>query len=814
MTAFNSNWKFFLEGLNDIGLDASQRDYNDSNWENKTLPHDWSIEQGYNKQLGDGATAYILGGVAWYRKHFDAEEYTIGKTAILYFDGIYNITEIYLNGELIKKHYYGYTPIQIDISNTIDSKNNVIAIKVDHSRYVDSRWYTGSGIYRKASLTFYDDAYILKDELKIDSFIKPDGSAEIDIRGFLHTSKNSERLNIIIKDKSGKIILTEEREFSAAEFKLNTLKIENPLLWDLDSPNLYSLSISKDNNEIIAVNFGIRTIHFDSDKGFFLNGKPVKIKGVCLHHEAGLVGSAVPKDIWKYRFENLKALGCNAIRTAHNPQSQEFLDLCDEMGLLVQEEFFDEWDYPKDKRQNGMEQHDDYLSRGYNIYFQEDGERVLKDTINFHYNHPSIFQWSIGNEIEWTYKGNREATGFFDSDASGNYFWKLPPNDRKTIKENLKKYSTDEIKIGETANKLSKWVKEVDTTRPVVANCILPSASFESGYCDAIDIVGFSYRRVMYDWAHKVYPDKPIMGCENVGQYHEWKAVEDREFVSGTFLWTGIDYMGESSESHRAKWSEKATGSGLLDLIGAIKPSGHMFKSLWTTSPTLFIATQKESLSFYENEGNKVSPKKGNNWEHRLWLWPNVNEHFNYEEGDSIIVEAYSNCENVELFLGDVSLGKKYLFDFEDHIYRWALSYKKESLRAVGKMANGEHIECCLIPTSKPNHLKITANKTHLNKNSHECVILTASLQDKENYVVKDSLVDVVFNVKGRTKILGCDNGSIYNTVNPLNMHSITKNGKVYLILQENGECDSIEVEAYVNTPVDISGDKIRIQIK
>ena len=235
----------------------------------------------------------------------------------------------------------------------------------------------------------------------------------------------------------------------------------------------------------------------------------------------------------------------------------------------------------KDKRKNMKEQSVDYITRGYGEHFHKWNKFDLTNTVLCHRNHPSVFQWSIGNEIEWTYLENAKATGFFGNmDWSGNYFWSQPPIGKEKIREVFLEEQAKENKpyqVGKTAQMLSDWTKELDKARPVVANCILPSASFESGYADALDIVGFSYRQVMYDYARKFYPEKTIMGTENLPQYHEWKAIMERPFVSGTFLWTGFDYLGERNES----WPSKATASGLFDLAGFEKPGYHMYRTLW-----------------------------------------------------------------------------------------------------------------------------------------------------------------------------------------------------------------------------------------
>ena len=270
-----------------------------------------------------------------------------------------------------------------------------------------------------------------------------------------------------------------------------------------------------------------------------------------------------------------------------------------------------------------------------------------------HRNHPCIIQWSIGNEIEWTYPSNRPATGFFNNmNWDGNYFWSQPPFPPEKIREEYKRLSADELPIEKTAEKLAHWTRELDKTRPVIANCILPSVSMLNGYADQLDVAGLSYRRVMYDYVHQHYPDKPIMGTECLPQWHEWKAVSERPFVAGIFLWTGLDHMGEV----HGKWPKKSNNPGLLDQAGFPKTSYQMFRSLWTEEPHIYICSQTAEKSRYvvSPDGN-VGERDPGSWEHLTWYWPDLNEHWNYEDNEPVIVEVYSNCGQVELFQNNVS---------------------------------------------------------------------------------------------------------------------------------------------------------------
>ena len=807
---FNFDWEFSLE-------DSLQQQ---TDWRKIRLPHDWSVEASFDSISGEGATGYLPGGIGLYKKEF-ALDLENDQLAYILFDGVYNNAEVSLNQKKLGFHPYGYSPFYFNISDALQAQNgnNILEVKVDRTRYADSRWYTGSGIYRNVDL-------IVKNKLHIPIWgtfvttpkITPTQAevlVETKIKNDFDENHQAEVLTVIFDSKGEKIAESTSNVSIQANKEQNSsqkLLVVNPQLWDIETPHLYKAvtSIIK-KGEIIdqtETSFGIRTIRFDADKGFFLNDKNRKIKGVCLHHDAGLVGAAVPKGVWQRRLQKLKDGGCNAIRIAHNPASQEFLDLCDEMGFLVQDEFFDEWDNPKDKRKNMNEQSVDYITRGYAEHFQEWAEKDLKNTVLAHRNHPSIIQWSIGNEIEWTYPRNGDATGFFNNmHWGGNYFWSLPPNSPEQIKKQMETLPRGKYDIGETAQKLADWTRELDTTRYIIANCILPSSSYESGYIDALDMVGYSYRRVIYDYGHKNYPDIPIMGTENLGQWHEWKAVMERPFISGTYLWTGIDYMGESNGG----WPNKGSSSGLLDLAGFEKPAFHMFKSLWQDKPHVHMVTQTEKNSIYDIDGagNPVEKKPGA-WKQALWGWHNVNEYWNYNADDRIIVEVYSNCDEVELFLNNTSLGVKKLTDFEDHIYKWAVPFEKGTLMAQGKR-NGQLVETSLITALEPNTIELSVDKTDLKANGYDVAHIVAQLVDKDGNPVKNNEREITFMVDSDVKILGVDNGAIDNVQDFQSNKIMTSQGRCLLIIQAKRKPSEIKLKANSGT---LKSNQIAISIK
>ncbi len=785
---FNFGWKFSLNEK----PDATSPEYEDEDWRTVDLPHDWSVEFPFDSTLWEGCTGYLPGGIGWYRKHFEINN-DDDQVAYLHFDGVYNNSEYWLNGKKIHHHPYGYSPFYFDLTPHLKKHNeNILAIKVDRSRRADSRWYPGSGIYRNVKLiktnklhipiwgTFITTPQVSENAAEI--------ALEIKVKNDFYEKKEFQIFTKIFDQFENKI--TESKNNFSLEKKTEdvfhqNIEINTPQLWSLNNPNLYtaitSLFFKGNKIDEYSTPFGIRTFRFDPDDGFFLNEKNMKIKGVCLHHDGGLVGAAVPKDVWRRRLQILKSGGCNAIRNSHNPGSQEFLDLCDEMGFLVQDEFFDEWDNPKDKRLNMHEQHSDYDSRGYAEQFQAWAEKDLKNTVLAHRNHPSIIQWSIGNEIEWTYPRARKATGFFDNmNWNGNYFWSQPPFSPEQIKETYFSLPAGDFSIEKTAKKLANWTRELDTTRPIIANCILPASSLANGYADALNIVGFSYRRVMYDYAKKHYPDKVIMGTENLAQWHEWKAVMERPFVSGTFLWTGIDYMGEANEG----WPRKGSGSGLLDLAGFPKPSYHMMKSLWTDEPHIYMTTQSLPKSIYKINKNKaVVENVEGAWEQALWSWHDVNEHWNYTDGEMVIVEILSNCEEVELFHNGKSLGKKYLANLPDHIYKWAIPFSSGKLIAKGNK-NGEAVEYELNTALKPVSISVELDKNNLTANGYDVAHIVVQLIDENNNPVQHTEREIFFEINGNIKSLGVDNGHNRN-VQPYQSNKVTtKNGRALLIVQ------------------------------
>ncbi len=792
---FNFDWKFSLEEHED----AWKSDFNDDNWRALNLPHDWVVENSMDPNFEFWqATGRIPGkGIGWYRKKF-INQATEDEVTYILFDGMYNNATIWINGKQLGFHPYGYSPFYYDLTQYLNrnAQENVIVVKIDHTRYADSRWYTGAGIYRNVKLITTNKLHVSVWGMFITT---PEVSSEtakvkarIKIENHFQEAKNV-ILNTSLFGPDGKRVAQQKEEILIEKESEITqvFNIQNPSLWDIENPHLYKAisTILIDGKEVDSYEqtFGIRSIRFDANKGFFLNNKNTKIKGVCLHHDGGLVGTAVPKGVWKRRLKTLKEAGCNAIRSAHNPASDEFLDLCDEMGFLVQDEFFDEWDNPKDKRFNMNQKSVHEETQGYGQYFQKWAEQDLKTTMLSHRNHPSIIQWSIGNEIEWTYPRNQAATGFFNNmNWSGNYFWSEPPFAPAKIKEMLTTLPKEEYDIGLTAQKLAKWTKQYDTTRYVTANCILPSVSHLNGYVDALDMVGYSYRRVLYDYGHKNYPEVPIMGMENVPQFHEWKAIMEKDHIAGTYLWTGVDYMGEV----RAAYPAKTNGSGILDLAGFTKPAYHMYKTLWSDESHIFMTTNIYDQIKYNgkrlykiNSGLEVEEYTSDAWKHFVWGWQSVNEHWNYNLNDTVIVEVFTNCAQAELYLNDQSLGVKNKADFEDNILKWAVLFKPGELSVKGIHEGKKQVSFKYATAGDATAIHTTIDKKELIADHYDVAHIVVQLLDEKGNPTHDNRL-IEFEVNDGLRILGVDNGSSNNSQDFQAQQIETHKGRALLMLQ------------------------------
>lgn len=815
---FNFDWKFTK---NEVKQGESLT-LDDSQWQDVRLPHDWSIEAGYTQENTSGATGYLPGGEGWYRKHFATPTLANGKTAKtqILFDGVYNHSEVWINGHSLGKRPSGYAPFHHDLTPYLhsNSSDNVIAVYVDRTRYIDTRWYPGSGIYRNVKLIVTGPVHTPIWSTTVKTLDVEPAQAKLLIESQVkNQTAEAQNLNITttILDESGKTISSNNQQLMVAENSTKgfeqVLSLSNPQLWDLDSPSLYFAKIDIFNGKQLLdsnkTRFGIRTLKNDVNLGFFLNGKNIKIKGVNLHHDAGLVGSAVPKGVWERRLKLLKEAGVNAIRTGHHTASKEFIELCDEMGFLVQEESFDEWMMPKDKRRNFSQKGPvDYITEGYSNDFAEWAERDLKAMLMRDKNNPSIFQWNIGNEIEWSYPHYLLSTGYIKNGKPVSSMSEPPTITPEESKKIFETFKTDKPKLADTAAELAAWVRDIDLSRPVIANLVTPSVSHYSGYTDALDIVGYSYRTGLYEYARELYPDKMLMGTENVAQWHEWKAIKDKPYISGMFIWTGIDYLGEATK----RWPTKGAASGMLDFAGFKKPLYHMMRSLWDERPNIYITTKEMDSSIYKVDGDKVVEKRPGRWKRATWGWHNVNDHWNYDANELVVVEVYTNVEKVELFHNGQSLGVQTLSGNEDHIMKWAAPYQAGELVAKSAVT-GTTVSYSLQTASKPVAVALTVDKKALTADNYDVAHVIAQLVDSNGVAVKNEERTFTFSVDEKLRTLGVDNGDS-KFVDAHKTNTVASNkGRALLIVQGK----TLEGLANIKVTADnLQGDNVSLELK
>jgi len=727
-TNFNKNWKFFLGDE----PKAKNVNFNDAKWRKLTLPHDWSIEGTFDeknpaKPEGGGLPT----GIGWYRKEFIAPANFKNRLINIEFDGVYKDSEVWVNGQYLGKRPYGYISFAYEISKFLKEGKNIIAVKVDNSAQPDSRWYSGSGIYRNVWLTSTAKIAIEHWGTNVESTVvdieKGTGTAMLSIHNRLKNASGlPQAVNIVntILDPEGKLVLKKESPQvnidTIGRNVLADIHISKAKLWSVDEPKQYKLITEIVQNKVVIDKketlFGIRDARFDAKYGFYLNDQHLKIQGVCLHHDLGALGSAVNVRAMERQLEIMKAMGVNAIRTAHNPPAPEFLDLCDKMGFLVMDEAFDMWAKKKTKND-------------FHLNFPEWHKRDLEDMIKRDRNHPSIILWSIGNEI-------REQ---FDSTG---------------------------IAI---TKELVGIVKNLDKSRPVISALTETDAKKNFIYqANALDIYGLNYNHKLYKDFPKNYPGVKFLATEttsaletrgfydtadsirrwprdgktkftegnkdwsasaydNVSAYwgstHEETLKEAKKYdhVSGIFVWTGFDYLGEPLPY---PWPARSSYFGIVDLAGFPKDSYYLYQSEWTNKPVLHLLP-----------------------------------HWNWTKGKSVEVWAYYNhADEVELYLNGKSLGKKSKQGDDLHV-QWNVNYESGTLKAVSRK-NGKEILISEVKTAgAPAKIELFADRKNIKADGTDLSYVTVRVLDKDGNLVPNADNLVNFKIEGNGFIAGVDNG-------------------------------------------------------
>lgn len=783
----NENWRFRLQDQ----PDGQSPSLDDSRWQSICLPHDWSVKQQLSPTLAS-ATGYLPGGIGWYRRKLRVPESQSGKKVYLYFEGVYNRSEVFINGQSLGKRPNGYISFLYDVSPYIRyGQDNVIAVRVDHSRSADSRWYTGSGIYRNVWLVYADPVHIAQwgvyaypEKVKNHYVLQVEVTLE-------NATDRDQSLKIVneLSDSEGRLLAKDSKSFSVPATGQQTLstslRVNNAKEWSIDHPELYRLKTSifrgKELIDETVTTTGFRHYTFDPDKGFALNGNRMKVKGVCLHHDAGVLGAAVPKEVWRRRLLTLKEIGVNAIRTSHNPQAPDLYQLCDEIGLLVLNEAYDEWEFPKRKWLEGWNVGTPGFDGSFD-FFEEWGERDLADLIRRDRNHISVFAWSIGNEVDYPNDPyshpvlGGSGTGFTQAQFGG-----------------YKKDAPDAMRLGEIARRLVAVVKQYDKSRPVTAGLAGVAMSNETDYPGALDIAGYNYTESRYLSDHERYPDRVIYGSENRHELSAWKSVRDLEHIFGQFLWTGIDYLGESG-----RWPSRGFYSGLLDFGGFIKPRGYFRQSLWSDKPMVYLGTYptpgKGSRSQMKDVWSQLDAENaGQNYEEKIPsmdAWPV----WNYQEGQLIRVVCYTNTAKAQLFLNGVVYGELQDYDDNTGIVFWDVPYKAGKLEVAGYDRQGRETARFAIRSSeRPEAITVRAVETTLAKEGGVAQVIV-QVVDEKGVPVMLSDEELTCRLAGPGRLLGLEGSNNEDMSDYTDNKHRVFHGRLIAYIQATGEAGEINL--------------------
>lgn len=759
---FNSDWRF----LQADELQFRHVDVDDKQWKAVTLPHDWSILSDFGAEFPAGnAGGALPGGIAWYRKTFPVATADKGKHITIHFDGAYRYTEVWINGHYLGKHGNGYLSFSHELSSYLHygGKPNVLAVRVDNSQQPNSRWYSGSGIYRDVVLSYKDVTHFIPEEVFVSTPLVSKDEGTVRVRASIANPANQKLTAAfaLIDDKGKVVAETTEKMQDAAIDAI--FSVNNPKLWDVSSPNLYRLQMTLLTAQGKVLNrfeqrIGFRSIAFDVHKGFFLNGQQLKLKGVCLHHDLGALGAVFNKSAAKRQLLMMKEMGANAIRTAHNPPAPALLDLCDELGILVYNEAYDMWQ----KRKNKFD---------YHVDFKEHHVADLQAFVKRDRNHPAVIMWSIGNEIREQF------------DSTGTVLTK----------------------------EMTAVVKALDDTRPVTA--ALTETNYEKNFiaqAEALDVLGFNYKfedydklpkefkgvpliasettsglqtRGVYDALHDTIqfwpasskdkfvtngnPDFSVSAYDNVAAYwgtsHEraWLEVKKREFLGGIFVWTGFDYLGEPVPY---PYPARSSYYGIVDLAGFPKDVYYMYQSEWT---------EKEVLH----------------------LLP----HWNWKAGEMVDVWAYYNqADEVELFLNGKSLGKSQKTAERLHA-TWQVAFAPGELKVV-KYRNGKAVQEQIRYTAGAAS-QLKAEVTHddfVTGDKTDLYFVEVQLQDVDGHAVQHDDIELTFLSTDNATVVGTDNGFQADLRSLSSPQRKTFKGKALAIvrLQDQTRAGSIRVKS------------------
>jgi beta-galactosidase len=760
--SFDFNWNFLLGDE----PDAAQPEFADQSWRKLDVPHDFSIEGNFSSN-NFSCTAFLPGGIAWYRKTFVAPADWGGRLVSVQFDGVSMKSKVWINGQFLGERPYAYSTFAYDLTPHLKfGGTNVIAVRVDRSATDDARWYTGSGIYRRAWLTVTEQIHIARHGLYVTTPEVSAKSARVEIQTRIQNQTDAdaeiELVTDLLAPNGRRVRSIASKEIIPAKSEkvfAQSAKVASPKLWSPESPALYTAAskvfIGKRSVDNLQTPFGIRSIRFDAQQGFLLNGQPTKFKGVCLHHDAGALGAAVPDKVLERRLRLLKEIGCNAIRTSHNPPAPELLDLCDRLGFLVMDEAFDEWTGTKHKWLQGWNAGTPSVQHGYPEFFDQWAEADLREMILRDRNHPSVILWSIGNEIDY-------------------------PNDPFSYPTDGEAYDPQKPSaeiLAQIAPRLIKVVRACDPSRPITAGLANMRASNATGLADLLDVVGYNYQLPQLEKDLAAYPNRKFTGSEDGFELSFHNLITGNPRMTGQFLWTGFDYLGEARS-----WPMRGSESGMFDTCGFEKPRGALRESLWSEKPMVYACVR---LAAGGGRGR----------------FGQVESHWNWA-GDpraELPVEVYSNCKSVELFLNGKSLGQKSLADSTDRILRWRAPFQPGELKAVGKL-NRKIVTCRLVTAGKPARVELLSDNRKLVADGHDVANVELRLVDAKGVLVPNGNTACTVQVRGAGRLLAVDNGN-QNDVSPLTSRERKLNhGRALAVVQSLSNQPG-PVEIIVTTP-------------
>ena len=788
---FNEGWRFCLGD----GPEYADAGFVDEGWRVLNLPHDWAIEGDFSKDNPSGTGGGALpGGIGWYRKTFVPEKSDSDKKFRIVFDGVYMNSEVFLNGISLGDRPYGYITFSYDLTPHLKwGEENVLAVRVDNSEQPNSRWYSGCGIYRNVWLVKTGAVHVGEWGTYVTTPVVNESEAVVAVQTTV-SNEDRKAARVIVRsslyDAERRCVAETDTlcDINGTEdtIAVQELTVADPQLWDVDSPYLYTLVTELLDGERCIDRYetsvGIRSFSFDAKKGFSLNGKPMKINGVCMHHDLGCLGAAVNVRAIERQLQILKEMGCNGIRCSHNPPAPELLDLCDRMGFVVMDEAFDMWRKKK-------------TAHDYSRYFNEWHERDLRDFIFRDRNHPSIFMWSIGNEVleQWSH-ADADTLSLDEANLILNF---------GHSKEMLAKDGETSVNSLLT-KKLADIVKQLDPTRPVTAGCNEPNPFnhlFRSG---ALDIIGYNYHNVNVPDVPENFPGKPFIitesnsalatrgyyrmpsnkmfawperwdkpfsdpsfSCSSYDNCHaSWgntheesiKLIRDNDFVSGQYLWTGFDYIGEPTPFG---WPARSSYFGVVDLAGFPKDAYYLYQSEWSDKQVLH-------------------------------LFP----HWNWKEGQDVDMWCYyNNADEVELFVNGKSQGVRSKTPDCLHTV-WRVRFEPGSVKVVARKAGKIVGEKELRTAGEPARIRLTPDRSQLVADGKDLSFITVEILDKDGNLCPNADNLVNFNVKGDAFIAGVDNG------NPISMERFkdTKRrafyGKCLVVVQNKGKKGMVHLMA------------------